>query len=241
MASYLTAENENEDEGEGCVEFAQYGQLTREHLNPLVHNKGTSPGVKELHSKQSEILTAYLRQNPAPVAVPLDILKQDSLASDAAMSNTSELNTNERSEKVNNVFRLPLFEVSGGTIQARVEEKGPEEEVAAGPDKQVLQSHEHAPYKSRSMKPRDKLSFESFGEELTPEQYRYFKAMYAFKTDYLIHALNMREIYFQYVMVSREDMSFTFSAPFTTRIGRLMQQAEKFVRDPALPKGTPSS
>ncbi|MDR3548669.1 MAG: hypothetical protein P4M11_10475 [Candidatus Pacebacteria bacterium] len=255
MAQYLAVAGA-EDEDEGCVEFTQYGQLTREHRNPLIYNKGSAHSVhSDVHDSPTRPTAPSTYAEPTPMsASSMDpgsflgngiglmpqagMIKKDTMTSEAAMSNMSELNSSERIAKVNNVFMLPLFEITN-TMHAlmgsfNLVPKVLEEAVKDDTTTKGLLDHiARCPYKSRSMAPCQKQSFENLGKDLTPEQYCYFKQMYAFKTNYLFHALNMRGVYFQYVAVSREDMAFTNSEAFAARVKELMKQSQAFRKDPA--------
>jgi len=232
-------------------EFGRYLQVTREHVNPLVHNKGSPYAIKVEKCFDQEAPTAPSanfkdqpeadgRLSPHSLMCNLHMVKKDTLTTEAAMSNISELNSAERIAKVNNIFQLPLFEIRN-TMQAlafkrKMVDIDPESPVNLCAEQKQRLFPCKVPYKSRSMLPGQRESFERLAADLTPKQYNFLKQMYGFKTNYLFHVLNMREIYFQYVTLSREDMTFTGCEAFQSRVKHLLKQSEHFVRDASIPK-----
>ncbi len=230
-------------------QYAPYSQPMREHVNPLLFNKGSVRGDSDhlKFARPTQIASTKSKSGPLPEdertlflqrreAEDGDEMKRSGTLSSICsegFSNTSELNSDERKTQL---FQLPLFEIHG-TIQQLIKARRllPQEEQAENQNDSPADSlspPSRPPGKSRTMQPDKGVALEKLAEDLTPQQYEYFKEMYAFKGSYLLHVLHVREIYFQYVSISKNDMSYTTSHEFTTQVSRLLTQKPRFARRP---------
>ena len=245
---------EEENEGPVVLEISRYSQLTGYHTNPLLHNKGFANAQKNLLAPNNSVILSYLpisQQNdvitsafqlPQVTNNTIDIHKKDTIMSEAQMSNISELDANDQIAKANNM--LLLTEEIKSNIQELVHNEliafwSPEEDKddTIKKKRDSLTQLARIPLKCRTMATYQKQSFDKLGVDLTPEQFQYFKKMYAIKENYLFHALGMKEIYIQYVQTSREDMSFINSESFSAKMDWLLKQRKNYARDIAVYKG----
>ncbi len=202
--------------------FAQLPKSSKERVNPLLSNKG---------SVRPRLSSLALPRTPAPslsstTVVPpkLDKERDESSSDDVS----SELDSSERFRKLANLCQLPLFEIHGTMHVLR--------------QKRTLQ-HERGKRsnefrKSRTMHGARTPGAQEMLQTLTQEQHKYFGHMKESKTDYMSHMLNCKQIYFQYVAVSKTNMWFLKSAEFEVMTSKLMEQKERFRQDKARFAGT---
>jgi len=265
-SSLLPSAKTEEEEKECCViQISRYSHLLSGHLNPLVYNKGYVSTTNSEHCYSSPDI--QLKEPDIKVVLPLTeslnlplisgedfgMIKKDSMLSEAAMSNISELTSAERISKVNNIFQLPLFEIHN-TMQdilfrKRTKRKMQEALKKVEPEPKIKQGSEitdpknsnllvcpvKLPFKSRSLFQKEKQGFEKLGAELTQKQEEYFRKMFAFKGNYLFHVLNEKSIYLQYVILSRENMSFTTCEPFVSRVRQILSLAKNLKKENTIP------
>ena len=72
---------------------------------------------------------------------------------------------------------------------------------------------------------------ENMKQELTSKQHKYFSKMNQFKTDYLSHVLNCTQIYFQYVAMSKADMSFINKSEFIEMNNSVLAQRKMYAQN----------
>lgn len=242
--SYIDTEDKNSSSK--ASELSRYSQPMKEHINPLLYNKGNARASKDFVKKptlptESMCLPEYnhhIAQTNylSPVITQQwDILKKESISSvgsDGALSNTEEFDFSDNALGVSNFIKPPLFEVNN-TMQLLLQAKKVEDMANEKKIDNQLNGKEEVkmPYKSRSMFQQKTESIEALAADLTPEQYNFLKTMYEFKCNYLFHTLNMREVYFQYVSVSNSKMSFASSEEFLKQVSALLSQKKNYLRD----------
>lgn len=239
------SDQEEDKANSTATHLTKYSQHAKEHVNPLVHNKGCAkftkePSKKELFPKppapSAPTIPPVLSANPLNHKQTV-IQKKESISSvgsDGVLSNTDEFNPTENRIGFSNFIKPPLFEVHNTmqflllTMRDNAKEELPikkEEKTPTNNTKVKM------PFKSRSMFQQKTESIEALAADLTPEQYNFLKKMYGFKYNYLIHALNMREIYFQYVSISKSAMSFTNSEEFLNKVSNILELKKNYLKD----------
>lgn len=233
---------------------SRYIQPKKEHANPLVYNKGNANFKKDSPKKESQntvipTLANHMEHNQqisqknflSPINPnDLDMIKKkdsiSSVGSDGGFTNTDEFDAREKTIGVSNFIRPPLFEVNN-TMQFLLQTKREEStNDKTSFVKNTKENHEangiaKMPFKSRSMAQQKTEGIEALAADLTPEQYNYLKKMYDFKNNYLFHALNMREVYFQYVSISKSTMNFTNSQDFLLKVSSLLALKKNYAKD----------
>ena len=269
MANDSTTYRTEEDEkGSGIATVSKYCYIAASRTNPLVSNKGSTTAARKttsfihfpLDTKNTKMSLGPKEFLSLPDAVDESgmLMKRDTLISEAGMSNTSELNSDEVAYRSCNPCQLPLFEIKI-TMQTLMVRRLSEfikiipSEPSQAPNKDDptnlmhnIMSTEQAnrlkvqrlPFKSTSLCGAKKQNIEKLGENLTPMQFRYYKQMYEIKMNYLCHAMKMKPIYMQYLALSRENMTFTTCEPFTIRLRQIMSMSKSFSRDSSVPLGT---
>ena len=243
--------------------FAQLPKESKTRINPFLYNKGY---VKPLGLEETTALSRPIIHTPPPPArVPLEDYKFSSSvrkqtapeyevepfdqpykenvqgSNEDLLSITSELNSSERFKKLSNIFQLPMFEIHN-TMQAvmsrKLLETISEKNGDDTPKRTKKKTKSKGQHKCLSVYGTKREGAEDMQQELTPKQYTYFSKMNEFKTDYLSHVLNHKEIYFQYVSMSKANTWFLNSAEFITRNNKLLEQKSKFKRNKAKFAGT---
>jgi len=146
--------------------------------------------------------------------------------SDDLISDVSELNSSERFKKLTSIFLLPMFEVHN-TMQAMKQNliKTPSEIHESKPEGLIL------PRRAQTLAGVTRTHVEDMKRELTPKQHEYFSKMNAFRGSYLSNVLNRREIYFQYVTMSKADMWYLGTQDYEKRYIEMMSQRPKFAQN----------
>jgi len=215
--------------------------------NPLLRNKGSvglTKSKKELSSyslvpptsasKFCSISDDYdnsVRKSLQTTNSP-DVPILGSIDNDAT-SITSEMSPSERFNKPNEYFQLPMFEVRNTmcslryirsvTMIKRSENKAEDKEEAK---KETELLHKMW---TISVDKRNKV--EDMTAELMPKQREYFTIMSKFKNNYLNHVLSCNKVYFQYVLMSRQNLDFLESEEFLKERELNLLQKEKYLKN----------
>jgi hypothetical protein len=264
-------------------QFAQYARPVKEHVNPLLHNKGCvrGPGrqLVKLDSAPVRLMEAaaldslvILHDEDVKGPLPSALVSHDeqglvkkgtnTSSCSGVLSDMSELNSSERFKKLSNFFQLPLFEVHSTMQLLRLQKSSKRHARGEGEGEGPGEVGQHEgegdtspvtgsklsvkdqllvlgtkPYhKCRSALLADKPDLEKLRAELTPKQEAYFALMKDIKTNYISHALNNREIYFQYVAMSRANLEFTNTPDFAREVETLLLQQPKYARNRDIPR-----
>jgi hypothetical protein len=174
----------------------------------------------------------------------IEIGKKDSVSSqnsEGGYSICSELNPTERELGLGSFIKLPLFEVAK-TMQyllhlkyellKQIKTANSKSEDSS----RYINNSRRVP-KSCSMMEEKGICIEDFAADVSPEVYQFLKKVYSYKSNYLFHVLNMRNIYFQYVSVSRSTMSFTNTQEFLVLVEKAMLQNKNYMKDLKLYQG----
>ena len=244
-------DEEDKNMGKFSEFYCKYSQETNAHVNPLLHNKGSaniSKGTPVLPNNppSSEELPSAPDENETITEFNLIKPVASFESSEATPSGIAEFVQSEDSP-VGAVFQMPIFEVhqSVKLLQERRERgtvaKGvptaivSQEQLPILADEKLKLPAPKAPYKSYSMQPIKDEGLEM--ADLSSRQYDFLKKVFAYKSNYLYHALNMQEIYVQYAAISKEISKITNSGDLKVRLDRLLLQQSEYPRNTELYKG----
>eukprot|EP00826_Nyctotherus_ovalis_P037006 TRINITY_DN3345_c0_g1_i1.p1 TRINITY_DN3345_c0_g1~~TRINITY_DN3345_c0_g1_i1.p1 ORF type:complete len:298 (-),score=52.26 TRINITY_DN3345_c0_g1_i1:244-1137(-) len=244
MSSNTLTSQEMEDEKDCVVgEIPLYFDTYKAHVNPLVSNKGYTPNALLFFKKRSLSLLAIIERKPfllmlasQDIVEPEVVSKAGSMASDGGMTNIAEFESSGEMLGLN-VMQLPLFEIKS-TLKAQLIKKRTQK--LQPPSSQAPNVHfmeqlaPRTPFKSCSLKVRITPSIENMADELSPRQFAYVEKMCQIKTNYLMHALNRKSLYLQYVTLARQSFEFTRETSFTDNLGKLTALAANFNRPPSI-------
>ncbi len=224
-------------------QFAQFPKQSKERVNPLLSNKGSVrvSGHSTLATGPLPLTPTLLSQATVPAYLPgrrtpplgkekaekkkRVLMRMDSGASNDDVS--SELDSTERFNKLANLCQLPLFEIHNTMHMLR--EKGLDTGEDAGPGGRKGKGF----HKSQTLYGTKRKGAEDMKQVLTTKQYEYFSKIHDINTDYITHVLNHREIYFQYVAMSKSNMWYLKTAEFKVMVDKLMAQKAQFKQNKA--------
>ena len=263
-------------------QFAQYARPVKEHVNPLLHNKGC---VRRAGRQLVKLDSAPVRLLEATPKEPLEVPQEEELkeplssippaqedqglvkkgtntsSCSGLLSDVSELNSSERFKKLSNFFQLPLFEIHNTMQLLRVQHQGKRVDASEGaihgPERhgregnaspvslsKPAEKDQHLAlgakgyHKCRSTLLATKPDVDKLRGELTPKQEAYFALMKDIQSNYINHALNYPEIYFQYVAMSRANLEFTNTPEFGREVAELLLQQPHYARGRDVPLST---
>ncbi len=246
---------EDDKTSEGFSHFyTRYTKPVKEHVNPLLHNKGSVNFVKDNPTPPPKLDLSPLVLTTSPHLTKKSesaVIQFDSMLSlDCSPTGMSEFYSAEKAAPLNSVFQLPLFEIhhtmyllaqKRDALKEIVEEKNDvaEEEAPSAKKPAPDQSEDlkqkkilKMPYKSCSMQQAKCEGIETMAADLTPRQYGFLKKVFAYKSNYLFHTLNFREVYFQYVAVTKEIMKLSTSEDVAEQLQTLMRQSKSYAKKP---------
>lgn len=246
-----------------------YSHVTtiKEHLNPLLSNKGSVTGVVDLSPSNRLGLPNFSHFTKLPgrkINSSIDVVNFDNADAENSPTAMAEFKPNEKINSIDTFFQLPLFEIHHtmyvliqkkktiklaspviskpskeniDELEKIISQENVENEVIinepankASPEKEEQTTNGHAkmPYKSVSMFLAKGRGVDTMAENLSPEQYAYLKKVFGFKGNYLHHSLNMREVYFQYVAVTKEMVKLSNNDKIKSQLQNLLKQTHKY-------------
>ncbi len=232
-----------EEEEKGSTTFSQFARYSIpvcDHVNPLLHNKGSVGVSKDVAKKDPPVSLVV----PGRKKVFHRGDTKESVESDGP--GMSEFESFEGGSQIGTLLQLPLFEIHNTMElllqkrQLQVGDTDPPAESSSSSnspnkEKKIDGGGSYAcrmPLKSYSMQPPENpCNMEALATELPPAQFEFLKQMYAFKTNYLFHVLNMRDIYFQYVAVSKGIANLANSQNIEDQMKMMQTHAKNFTRD----------
>lgn len=239
---------DTKEQSEPMNNLRRYSQTAVSHMNPLLFNKGNVPKTPSANhticrgfSSEEDIeipeesATNFITTKVRSFKSKTNIKYSSILIADEDLNDSSELRTVERNQRMLNLLRIPIFETHDS--EHLTPEKNKEapavktRESALVVTAPYVEEHKLLTYKSKTLKTAPTPSIESMGAKLTIEQHDYLKAMYEFKDYYLYYVLKKKEIFRQYVAMSKANMSFTKSKIFQEQKGNLLLETTKFNRN----------
>lgn len=232
MKNNSSGESEEDDKMQNSAsQFVRYSHPKKPHTNPLVHNKGSAHFSKEVGPKEQNqpTLEEFKPKIESQLKVPSQdeaIVKKSSIAS--VCSNISEFDVIEKLQKAENPFFLPLFEIHG-TLQLLIQgSKGRYLSSVNLPDSSYANG---MPLRSHSIRTEEKENIQISPGSLSEKQVNFIKMVNSISTNYISHVLNNRDLYFQYVAISKSPLDFMNSEFFISRMDNLMKQKRNYERD----------
>ena len=197
--------------------------------NPLLCNKGsakfssTNQDISNLFltplAPPSSKLYSIMEDTKTPITNPSqgnnnrDIPDID----DDLLSNTSEMNSSERFNRLSNIFQLPLFEVHTTMHSLKYNRSATifdPKKLKRRVKKKLTAEDKEDVKRSRTINGVKRIDAENMVQKLEPRVRDYFTLMSQFKTNYLNHVLNNNKIYFQYASMSKQDLSILNTPEF---------------------------
>jgi Dullard-like phosphatase family protein len=203
--------------------------------NPLLSNKGSVRIIKSEKELKSYLLA------PPSTSTKLSTFIDDGKTSNRRYSQSnniqdmpllssinddtsSTLSEMTSSERLPDIFQLPMFEVHNTMHSLRFNSNTAKLNKEVAKDKVKKE-------KVIEMDETIRPNIENMTTILSPSQHKYFTIMNSFKTNYLNHVLNDNRVYFQYVSMSRQNLNFVSSEKFTEEYKLNLTQKEKFFRN----------
>jgi hypothetical protein len=156
--------------------------------------------------------------------------------SDVNFEGISELNSCERFRKLSNSYQLPLFKIHKtlGVLMNREYSQHLPLPLRVAPSLNVVRKRiikrKETIFRSKKSKSVNTRKNVDFAKKLTKIEHQYFTIMNGIKVNYIRHVLSNKEIYKEYVRMSKANISFTDSEEFKSQMQKIMSQKIKYVQ-----------
>ena len=193
----------------------------------LLTPKNTNEKLDNFTDYEKAINRRYSQLTNIPNSTLLNDTHDDSL------SVLSEISPSDRFKKIGDVLQLPMFEVQKTMLSLRFNNKATELVNKKSTEHEVKKEnlHDMNAYRKWTIDEIKAHGIENMTAQLSSTQRQYFTIMNSFKTNYLSHVLNNNKVYFQYVSMSKQNLSFLNSEKFTKEYKLNLAQKEKFAKN----------
>jgi hypothetical protein len=224
-----------EEKSPSCTnQVNRYVQPIKEYINPLIHNKGSAHFSKESVIRGPiHTITSVSKNLPEIEGNSIEVIeKRSSIASaisEGCYSNISELDISDKLRKENNLFLPPLFEVHSA-LQLLYQTKS--EGFATSHTSVKSQARPITiPRKSHSIRTEPKNNIPIESSSLNQPLKDFIKKVNEISTNYMSHVLNNRDVYFQYVVLSKTQFSFLNTELFNMQVEGLMNLKPQYEKN----------